>query len=128
MMEYVYYTDLHSMFQALAAGVVMGIYYDIYRLLRRVIPFARASVAMQDLLFWVTSAVFLFFVCVRLNNGYIRIYFVVFSLIGWIIYFATAGRIVFAILDFIMKYIFRVCSFAKNRIKGNFAKIYNRIK
>ena len=45
----------------------------------------------------------IFFVCVKLNNGYIRIYFVVFALIGWGVYFFTLGKIIFIIFDFIIK-------------------------
>ena len=60
MMEYTHYTTLFSMLQALTAGLFWGVYYDVFRILRRMIHFHRLSVAFQDLFFWITSAVFIF--------------------------------------------------------------------
>ena len=128
MMEYTYYTDLYSMLQALAAGVVMGAYYDVFRFLRRIVHFEKFSVALQDFLFWMTSAVFIFFVCVKLNNGYIRIYFVLFAMIGWGIYFATLGRMMFAFFDLIIQFLNRIYEKIKKWIIAILSKIYIKFK
>lgn len=126
-MEYTHYTTLYSMLQALLAGIVWGVYYDVFRILRRMVSFDRFSVALQDILFWLTSAIYIFFVCLHLNNGFIRIYFVVFAFIGWAIYFATLGRFVFAVLDFFIKIFGRIFAKAKNRILADLTKIYIKI-
>lgn len=128
MMEYTFYPDLTSMLQALAAGVLLGVYYDAFRLLRRVIHFDRVSVAMQDILFWLTSAVYLFFVCIRLNNGYIRIYFVLFALAGWGVYYATVGRMIFVVFDFMLKIFGRLTKSIKKMTLSLIRKIYTKIK
>lgn len=128
MMEYAYYTDIFSMLQALAAGLIMGIYYDAFRLLRRIVHFESISVAMQDFFFWITSAVYLFFVCVKLNNGYIRIYFVFFALVGWSVYYITLGKIIFAVFDFIIKYLSRILATAKKTLVTKMSQLYTRIK
>ena len=62
-MEYTYYTDLNSMLQALAAGIIMGVYYDIFRFARRLFHFSNFSVIIQDIIFWLSSAIYIFFVC-----------------------------------------------------------------
>ena len=123
-MEYTHYTDISSMLQALAAGVIWGLYYDVFRLLRRLIRFSRVSVAVQDLIFWLTSAVYIFFVCIKLNNGFIRIYFVFFALIGWVIYFATVGRIAFVIFDPIISFMCRIFAKLKKPIISVMTKLY----
>ena len=128
MMEYTFYPDLTSMLQALAAGVLLGVYYDAFRVLRRVIHFDRVSVAMQDILFWLTSAVYLFFVCIRLNNGYIRIYFVLFALAGWGVYYATVGRMIFVVFDFMLKIVGRLTKSIKKMTVSLIRKIYTKIK
>ncbi len=128
MMEYTYYTDIFSMLQALAAGLIMGVYYDAFRFLRRIVHFESISVAMQDFFFWTTSAVYLFFVCVKLNNGYIRIYFVFFALVGWSIYFVTVGKIVFAAFDVIIKFISRILATVKKTLTSKISQLYTRIK
>ena len=123
-MEYTYYTDLLSMIQALAAGAFMGVYYDAFRFLRRIVHFSSISVALQDLFFWLSSAVYLFFVCVRLNNGYIRIYFVLFAFMGWGVYFATFGRVMFVVFDFMIKILKRFFRMIKKHITRQAIKIY----
>ena len=123
MMEYTFYTDLWSMLQAVAAGLIMGVYYDVFRVLRRFISFCNLSVAIQDILFWITSAVYVFFVCVRLNNGYIRIYFVCFSLLGWAIYYFTFGKLMFLVFDSIAKKVGCIYENIKNRIMKKSVKI-----
>lgn len=123
-MEYTHYTDLTSMLQALAAGVLMGVYYDVFRLLRRMIHFDRISVALQDIFFWMTSAVYIFFVCIRLNNGYIRIYFILFAMIGWGIYYATAGRLLFLVFDCIIKVFSKILNGIRKFLISQAEKIY----
>lgn len=127
-MEYTHYTDLNSMLQALAAGIIMGVYYDVFRFMRRMIHFSDFTVALQDIFFWLSSAVYLFFVCIRLNNGYIRIYFVLFALTGWAMYYATLGRIIFTIFDFVINHLRGVFKKIKNCIMSILSKTYIIIK
>ena len=127
-MEYTHLTDLTSMLQALLAGVAMGIYYDVFRFLRRMIKFSELSVVWQDLLFWISSAVLLFFVCLRLNAGFIRIYFVIFAMIGWLVYFMTAGKLIFKVFDGIIKTINRIFNTFKKFFFQISERIYLKIK
>lgn len=126
-MVYTYYTSIYSMIQALLTGIVWGVYYDAFRLLRRMIHFTRVSVALQDIIFWLTSAVGIFFVCVRFNNGFIRIYFVLFAIVGWVLYFFTIGRAAFAVFDLVIGVLWRIFEKTKNRIMSIMAKIYIKI-
>lgn len=115
-MEYTHITNLVSLLQALIVGVGMGIYYDCFRFWRRIIQCRWPSVALQDLIFWLTSAVEIFFVCIRCNGGYIRIYFVIFVMCGWLLYFFTAGKIVFWVLDRLIKFTNRIFKMVQNKI------------
>ncbi len=117
-MEYLQITDIFSMLQALLTGAIMGVYYDIFRFARRVFKFSSFSVAMQDIIFWITSAVPIFFICIRLNGGYFRIYFIIFTLLGWFIYFKTLGRLIFIVFDRIINAFHRViATFRRGIIK-----------
>ena len=126
-MEYTHITDLVSLLQALLVGVGMGVYYDVFRLRRRIFQFRWLSVALQDVIFWVTSAVAVFFVCVRWNGGYIRIYFVLFVMCGWLLYFLTVGKMVFVILDIAINFTNRIFKIVQNKIIRSFEKI-NQIR
>ena len=75
-MEYIYHTTVCSMLQALVAGAVWGVYYDVFRMLRRLIGFSRVSIALQDVFFWLTSVVGRIFEIVRtcVMSGMAKIY------------------------------------------------------
>lgn len=116
------------MLQALAAGVVMGIYYDLFRILRRLFRFSALSVAIQDILFWLTASVPFFFVCLKCNGGFIRIYFVFFALLGWFCYFMTAGKLIFLLFDKIICFFRRVFDTNKANSLKKIEMFYTKIR
>lgn len=127
-MEYIYHTTVCSMLQALVAGAVWGVYYDVFRMLRRLIGFSRVSIALQDVFFWLTSAFCLFFVCIQLNNGFIRIYFILFAFVGWGIYFATLGKMISVIFGCIADFVGRIFEIVRTCVMSGMAKIYLTLK
>ena len=127
-MEYTYTPGLFSLLQALAAGLALGLYYDVFRLLRRLFRFSAFSVAMQDILFWCSAAVGLFFVCLRWNADVIRVYFVFFTLIGWLLYLLTAGQMFFWLVDSVKKPICRVFEKIREAIIHTVRRFYQIIK
>lgn len=108
-------------------GAAMGIYYDVFRFFRRIFKFSSFSVAVQDLMFWITSAVIVFFICIRLNGGFVRIYFIIFALLGWFVYFKTAGKIIFTIFDFIIGIFNRIFATVKRFFIKILEKIFSKI-
>lgn len=127
-MEYTHMTNLLSLLQALLTGVGMGVYYDCFRAARRMIRFSAVSVAVQDLFFWVSSAVVLFFLCLYFNNGFIRLYFVTAALFGWLGYSLTAGRLLIAVLNHVGGLNNRIFDFIKNVGIRFLRGIYIKIK
>lgn len=89
--------------KALLTGVVLGVYYDVFRIIRRIIPCNYANILAQDLFFWTTSAVFVFFVTIKLNGGVVRYIFIAAVLGGWVFYMLTFGAIVMAAVNFIVR-------------------------
>lgn len=126
-MEYLQITDIFSMFQALLTGIGMGIYYDVFRFFRRIFKFSPFSVAMQDLIFWITSAIPVFFICIKLNGGFLRIYFIIFALAGWFIYFKTTGKLIFMIFDLIVNIFRRFFATIRRFFIKIAEKIYSKI-
>ena len=115
-MEYTHVTTVYSFLQAIIAGFAIGIYYDLFRLLRRLIKCKKNWVDIQDIFFWISSAVCLFFICISLNNGFIRIYFILSALIGWGIYYSIIGRFLFGIIDWLLKILRKLIARIKNFI------------
>ncbi|MGN0475208.1 MAG: spore cortex biosynthesis protein YabQ [Acutalibacteraceae bacterium] len=88
----------------------------MFRFVRRIFKFSAFSVAVQDIFFWLTSAVPVFFICIKLNGGYLRIYFIIFTLVGWFIYFKTIGKLIFIVFDRIINIIRRIFAIFRRRI------------
>jgi len=84
---------------ALLTGAALGVYYDLFRILRRVFPFGYAMIVGQDIFFWLSGAVGVFFGSVVVYQGQLRILFVLAALIGWGIYAATVGALLMTVAD-----------------------------
>ena len=77
-------------------GAFMGLFYDVFRILRIALPHGKAAVFLEDILFcliWSLSLVMLAAVCAR---GELRLFFAVGSLMGFIVYLLTLGRYICA--------------------------------
>lgn len=135
-------------------GAVFALIFDAFRVSER---FGLSSViifVLKDLLFWLIVTVLMFVVCLKVNNGEIRMFmfFGVFS--GALVYFNTISRFVMNLLYFIVnvfknavcfilnvllfpvkiliklinKPVFIALSFSKKNIVEFFKKISFRIK
>lgn len=60
-------------------GFLLGAYYDVFRLLRVMLPCRRWTVFVQDVVFFVTAAVITFLFDLTLTGGLLRFYLFV----GW---------------------------------------------
>ncbi len=77
-------------------GAFMGVLYDIFRILRIAVSHSRIAVFLEDILFcfiFSLSLMMLASVCAR---GELRLFFAVGSLLGFILYLLTIGRLVVA--------------------------------
>ena len=114
--------------QALLTGVIMGIYYDIFRIIRRIFTCRYATIVAQDLFFWVTSAVVVFFVCIWCTGGHLRVIFVLAVLIGWGAYAASIGAMLMVAVDWGVVYIKRVGHYMLCMTKKAFTEIIKKDK
>ena len=89
--------------EGLLTGAVMGIYYDFFRIIRRIIRCRYANIVGQDIFFWVTSAFFVFFTMIKLNGGQVRILFVLMVLAGWGFYMLSVGAVVMLLVEWGIK-------------------------
>ncbi len=103
----------------------MGVYYDLFRILRRVFHFSYVMILGQDLLFWLTGAVGVFFSSVVVYEGQLRILFVLASLAGWGIYAATAGSLLMSVVDVALAVLRRLSGFV---FRHTFMPLIKRIR
>ena len=114
--------QLHDVVRALVIGIFMGIYYDFWRTLRAFFKSSLSVVAIEDLIFWISSAVAVFFATIQLNSGFVRIYFVALILAGWFVYYFTIG----SVLMFIVNKLSSIAKNAASFVDRRFFKPVNR--
>ena len=78
---------------SLIFGVIIGVYYDIFRLMRHLGLSGKASVIAQDIFFMVSIAPFTYIFCIGFNGGAIRAYILIGELMGALAYRYTLGRV-----------------------------------
>ena len=57
-----------------ATGIVIGVLFDIFRILRRSFKTADWLTTLQDILFWILAGFVILFSIFKFNNGEIRLY------------------------------------------------------
>lgn len=67
-------------------GVILLFAYDLLRIIRRVLKHNSFFLAIEDLIFWVVSSVFIFAMMYRENNGIIRGFSIMGMMIGMVLY------------------------------------------
>lgn len=76
------------------AGVVVALLFDMFRVSRRVVRTSTVATYIEDLLFWIISALFLFALSLKFNDGEIRWYMFLGLGFGAVVYFGTLSKIV----------------------------------
>lgn len=73
---------LHSMLM----GIVITFGYDVFRLLRRVVPHGVFWISMEDLIFWIICSIGIFYLFYEENNGTFRWFAVICAAVGMLCY------------------------------------------
>lgn len=85
------------------AGVVMGLFYEVFRTLRLAVRHHAAVVFIEDILFFSLCGVVSFIIALTVGIGYFRVYYAVFEILGAGFYFLTLGRVINFLLKKVIK-------------------------
>lgn len=100
----VYTTDqLYVLFVAIFAGCIIGIFYDVFYMIRCMSRVGRYLTGLFDLIFWVLAAILAFVALFFANSGIIRAYSFIGLFLGWILYAFTLSRYVILVMNFLLK-------------------------
>jgi len=91
-------------------GAAVGVLYDIFRVLRRVVRHSVAVVQIEDIIFWVTATVFVFYFMLVQNYGEIRPFSLIGITCGAIIYFLTLSKVILFFLSKVIQLALRAIS------------------
>lgn len=115
-------------FESVLLGAILGICFDVFRILRITIPSSKAAVFIQDILFFVIIAAASFYFFVTFNEGIVRGYLLLGELLGFIIYYCTIGSLVFKAAEWIISWLKRILGFVFRVVLWPFFKFFKLIK
>lgn len=85
--------QLWTFLYSIAYGVALGVFYDLFRVLRLIFIPSSVSAFIQDVLFWIISGIVTFMYMFSFNDGMIRFYMLCGVFLGWILYYFYARRL-----------------------------------
>lgn len=95
-------------------GFLIGILFDIFRILRKSFKTKDIVTYIEDILFWIITGIFLLYSVFRFNNGEIRLYMFIAILIGVLLYMLILSS-----------YIIKINVKIITSVKNLFQKIFN---
>lgn len=110
--------------KAIFLGVFLCVIYDFFRIIRRIVKKGTIITGIEDILFFVFSALIIFSYLYKMNGGIIRIYIFVAILMGVFVYEEGIGK-------FVVKYISKILKKCIEVLKKCFKPIrivFNRSK
>lgn len=113
-MENTILIQAYSFFIYVISGIIISIFFDIFRILRKSFHTPDMITYIEDILFWIITGLFLIFILFTFSNGEIRIYNIIGIVLGALIYLLTISKyfikINVSVIIFIKKIIYKTIS------------------
>lgn len=93
---------------SLVAGIIIGVFFDLYRLIRGVNAPNNVITCIQDILFWLLTSILVFIFLLYTNYAYVSIYVYVLIFIGLYLYLRFFSKIILSIIYTISKSIYKI--------------------
>jgi spore cortex biosynthesis protein YabQ len=87
-----------SLVWMLGSGIVLGIAFDVYRVLQLKLHIRGWLISLFDLLYWIGATLFVFYVLLSSNDGQLRFYIFAALCLGLWIYFTKWSSLVIQIV------------------------------
>ena len=97
-------------------GIVIGVLFDIFRILRKSFKTADWLTTLQDILFWILAGFVILFSIFKFNNGEIRSYIFIGIALGILIYMLTLSKYIVKYSVIIIKFVKKIISYPINLI------------
>lgn len=109
-------------------GVIIGILFDFFRILRRTIKTSNFITYIEDILFWILTGFLILYNIWYFNNGEIRIYMFLGIILGILIYMLTLSSILIKIFSKILQALINMLKLPFKTIISVFRKIVTSIE
>ena len=84
-------------------GAALGVYYDVFRLIRLLAPHGSKQLFFHDVLYFFTSGILTFLFLYAVNFGQVRFYLIAGEIIGWCIYHLTVGALFLRVATWLIR-------------------------
>lgn len=84
--------QLHFFLVSIWSGVILFFLYDQLRILRRILSHTVFWIAIEDVVFWIFSAIFIFQMMYQQNEGFIRWFSIFGMMIGMGLYYILLSK------------------------------------
>ena len=105
-------------------GIIIGILFDFFRILRKSFKTADLITYIEDILFWILTGIILLYSIFVFSNGEIRLFMFLAVILGTIIYMLIASKYVIKINVTIIKFIKKILLVPINFIAKILRKIF----
>lgn len=105
----------------IASGMVIGIFFDTFRVLRKTMKTSNLITYIEDTIFWIIVGLFLIWEIFTISYGELRSYIFIGLLMGLVIYMLSVSKYFIKINVKIMTYVKKIILKILNILK----KIYN---
>ena len=89
-------------------GICIGVFFDFFRIQRKVFKINDIITCIQDILFWIISGIILIFVIVRYTDGVLRLYMIFGLILGVFLYFLSISKYFIKVSTFILGCVLRI--------------------
>ena len=115
-------------FYSLGFGFLLGILYDIFRLVRLIVSRSKGVILFMDLLYFAVCSLLVFCFILAADSGKVRLYTVAGEVIGWLIYYFSFGTVAIRFSNAVVSFFKRVNYAVSRRIKSVFGKIFRKFR
>lgn len=96
------YIQIINLLIFIVVGIVLGIIFDSFRIIRKSFKTPDFVTYIEDILFWIISGIILLFCIFTFNNGELRLYLFASIIVGNIIYMVTLSKYFIKVSTFIL--------------------------
>lgn len=122
------YTQLQLFFIFLLNGLLIGLLFDFFRILRRAIKTIDFITYVEDALFWILTGFIILYSIFTYNNGEIRLFMFLAIILGIFIYFMFISKMILNISLSIINIVKKIFSILFSIIKIPFQFLMKWIK
>ncbi|MEM1485950.1 spore cortex biosynthesis protein YabQ [Oscillospiraceae bacterium PP1C4] len=96
---------------SIALGAVLGVCYDVFRILRVAVDHPPFAVVIEDVIFSIICAVATFLFMISVDSGQVRVFVLIGEGVGFMLYYCTVGVLIIGVSKWIIGIIRSIFTF-----------------